>query len=226
LRAVELWSGSELGTGVQLSQSVDLSAERGSIPKRLELYKEALPALSRIAPDNQATAQRSINRVQAASQRLGLAVQPIEVLGPHGFEKAFSQIPRDGKTGVVTVYDATFFNEREQMARIAVEHGVPVMATADVYVKAGILMSYGPNVVDLYRRAGGYVDKILKGTKPSDLPVEEPIKSGHRLRASGSQTWEGPTSLRRSVFVRLCLPLGRRHLQRLKLRLPTIPLFW
>jgi putative tryptophan/tyrosine transport system substrate-binding protein len=69
-----------------------------------------------------------------------------------------------------------FFNERGQMAEVAVAHGLPVMATADVYVKAGLLMSYGPNLVDLFRRAGVYVDRILKGAKPSDLPVEQPIK--------------------------------------------------
>jgi putative tryptophan/tyrosine transport system substrate-binding protein len=69
-----------------------------------------------------------------------------------------------------------FFNERGQMAEVAVAHGLPVMASADVYVKAGLLMSYGPNLVDLFRRAGVYVDRILKGAKPSDLPVEQPIK--------------------------------------------------
>ena len=149
-------------------------------PKRLQLFKETFPALSRVAllinPDNQATAQRFIDQVQAAGGPLGLAVQPVEVRGPQGFERAFSQIPGDGKTGVISVFDAMFFNERRQMAEVAVAHRLPVMAPADVYVKAGLLMSYGPNLVDLYRRAGVYVDRILKGAKPSDLPIEQPIK--------------------------------------------------
>jgi putative tryptophan/tyrosine transport system substrate-binding protein len=149
-------------------------------PKRLQLFKETFPALSRVAmlinPDNRAFARRSLDHVQVAGGPLGLTVQPVEVPGPQGFERAFSQIPRDGKTGVITVFDAMFFNERRQMAEVAVAHGLPVMAPADVYVKAGLLMSYGPNLVDLFRRAGVYVDKLFKGAKPSDLPVEQPVK--------------------------------------------------
>jgi putative ABC transport system substrate-binding protein len=149
-------------------------------PKRLQLFKETFPDLSRVTllvnPDNRATAQRFIDQVQAAGGPLGLTVQPVEVHGPQGFERAFSQVPRDDKTGVITVFDAMFFNERRQMAEVAVAHGLPVMAPADVYVKAGLLMSYGPNITDLYRRAGVYVARILKGAKPSDLPVEQPIK--------------------------------------------------
>jgi putative ABC transport system substrate-binding protein len=103
-------------------------------------------------------------------------VQPVEVHGPQGFERAFSQNSDDGKTGVITIFDAMFFNERTQMAQVAVAHGMPVMAPAGVYVKAGLLMSYGPNLIDLFWRAAVYVDKILKGAKPSDLPVEQPIK--------------------------------------------------
>jgi putative tryptophan/tyrosine transport system substrate-binding protein len=149
-------------------------------PKRLQLFKETFPALSRVAllinADNRAFARRSLDHVQVAGGPLGLTVQPVEVPGPQGFERAFSQIPRDGKTGVITVFDAMFFNERRQMAEVAVAHGLPVMAPADVYVKAGLLMSYGPNLVDLFRRAGVYVDKLFKGAKPSDLPVEQPVK--------------------------------------------------
>jgi putative ABC transport system substrate-binding protein len=98
-------------------------------PKRLQLFKEIFPALSRVAllinPDNRATAQRFIDQVQAAGGPLGLTIQPVEVLGPRGFERAFSQIPRDGKTGVI-------FNERTQMAQVAVAHGLPVMAPASM----------------------------------------------------------------------------------------------
>jgi putative ABC transport system substrate-binding protein len=149
-------------------------------PKRLQLFKEAFPALSRVAllinPDNRTIARYSIDQIQVASAVLGLQVHPVEVHGPHDFERAFSQIRRDGKTGVITVPDAMFFNERSQIAQVAEARGLPVMATADLFVKAGLLMSYGPNLVDLFRRAGVYVDKILKGTKPSDLPVQQPNK--------------------------------------------------
>jgi putative ABC transport system substrate-binding protein len=83
-------------------------------PKRLQLFKESFPTLSRVAllinPNNRATAQRSLDAVEAAAGPLGLTVQPVEVHGPQGFGRAFSQIPRDGETGVITVFDAMFFN--------------------------------------------------------------------------------------------------------------------
>jgi len=149
-------------------------------PKRLQLFKEAFPALSSIVllinPDNRPTAERFFKIVEATAAPLGLTVKPVEVSGPQGFERAFSQIPRNGMTGVITVYDAMFFNERTRMAEVAVAHRLPVMAPADIYVKAGLLMSYGPNLVDLFRRAGVYVAKILKGENPGDLPVEQPTK--------------------------------------------------
>src|SRR6266536_4530796 len=153
---------------------VDVSA------KRLQVFKEAFPALSHVAllinPDNRATARHGVDQVQTAARSLSLSVQPVEVLGPQGFERAFSQITRDGKTGVMNIFDAMFLNERKQMAHVSMAHGLPFMATSDGFVKAGVLMSYGPNVVDLFRQAGVYVDKVLKAAKPSELPVQEPIK--------------------------------------------------
>lgn len=149
-------------------------------PKRLQLLKETFPALSRVAllinPDNRSTAQRFFDQVETAAGPLDLTVQPIEVSGPQDIKRALSQVPRDRKTGVMTVFDPMFFNERKQIAQVAMEYGLPVMAPADVYVKAGVLMSYGPNVVDLFRRAATSVDKILRGEKPGDLPVELPVK--------------------------------------------------
>lgn len=149
-------------------------------PKRLQLFKETFPALSQVAllvnPDNRSTAQRFFDQVQVAAGPLDLTIRQVEVSGPRDFERAFSQIPADGKTGVMTVFDPMFFNERQQIGQISMTRGLPVMAPADVYVKAGALMSYGPNLVDLFRRAADYVDKILRGEKPALLPVEQPIK--------------------------------------------------
>jgi putative ABC transport system substrate-binding protein len=149
-------------------------------PKRLQLFKETFPALARVTllvnPDNRSTAQRFFDQVQVAAGPLGLGVQQIDVSGPQDFERALSQVPGDKKTGVLTVFDPMFFVERQQIAQIAMARGLPVMAPSDVYVKAGALMSYGPNVVDLFRRAAAYVDKILRGEKPGALPVELPIK--------------------------------------------------
>ena len=149
-------------------------------PKRLELFKEAFPALSRIAllvnPNNRPTAQVFIDRIQAAGSPLDLSVQPIEVHGPDDFERAFSEVPSDGRTGVMLVVDAMFFAARKRIAEVALAHKLPVMAGGDPYVKAGVLMSYGPDLVDMFRRAGLYVDKIIRGARPSDLPVEQPTK--------------------------------------------------
>jgi putative ABC transport system substrate-binding protein len=96
-------------------------------PRRLQLFKEAFSALSHVAllmnGDSRDTAQRFLEHVQAASRLLGLTVQPVEVHGPQGFERAFSQIAQDGKTGVVTTFDAMFFNERSRIAQVAVAHG-------------------------------------------------------------------------------------------------------
>jgi ABC-type uncharacterized transport system substrate-binding protein len=149
-------------------------------PKRLQLLKEAIPVISHVAllinPDNRKTAQRSIDAIQAAADPLGLTVQTVEVLGPHGFEHAFSQIPKGNKSGVITVLDPMFFNERKQMADVALGYRLPMMTTGDAYVKAGALMSYAPDYTDIMRRAGVSINKIIRGARPSDLPVEQPVK--------------------------------------------------
>ena len=129
-----------------------------------------------INPDNRKTAQRAIEAVQTAAGPLALTVQPVEVLGPRGFEKAFAQIAPNETAGVITVLDPMFFNERKQMAEVALARRLPTMTTGDAYVKEGALMSYAPNYLDIMRRVGIYVDKIINGSKPRDLPVQQPVK--------------------------------------------------
>ena len=148
--------------------------------KRLEVFKEVFPPLSKIVllfnGDHQAAGKRFIEKMGAAADKLELGVQVVEVAGPQGFERAFAEIHGDGKTGIAYAIDTLFFANRRRVAQLAQAGGLPVMAYNDVHVRDGIFASYGPDSLDMYRRAGTYVDKILKGTKPADLPVEEPTK--------------------------------------------------
>ena len=114
--------------------------------------------------------------MRAAADKLELGVQAVEVAGPQGFERAFAEIHGDGKTGIVYAIDSLFFTNRRRIAQLALAGGLPVMAHNEVHVRDGIFASYGPDPVEMFRRAGAYVNKILKGTKPAELPVEEPTK--------------------------------------------------
>lgn len=149
-------------------------------PKRLEIFKEAFSRLSRVAMivnrDNRAAGKRFIDRMQAAAEDLKLGVQTVELAGPQDFERVFSEIHADEGTGAVLPFDTMFFANRARIAQIAVAHRVPVMGGTDLFAKGGIFIAYAPDVVDLFRRAAGYVDRILKGMKTSDLPVQEPTK--------------------------------------------------
>jgi putative tryptophan/tyrosine transport system substrate-binding protein len=148
------------------------------IGKRLEILKEALPNLSRVAvmvnATNQSYARRLIDSLQGDARALGLVVQPVEVNGPSDLERAFSSVAQDGVTGIAPVADVMFYNERKRMAELALARRLPAIFPNELYVRAGGLLSYGPNVPAIFRRSGVYIDKILKGTKPSDLPVEQP----------------------------------------------------
>jgi putative ABC transport system substrate-binding protein len=107
-------------------------------------------------------------------RKLGLAVQPAEVRGPGDLERAFSAITQDAGTGVAAAADVMFYNERKRMSELALARHLPAMFHNEEFVKIGGLMSYGANVPAIFRRSAVYVDKILKGAKPSDLPVEQP----------------------------------------------------
>jgi putative ABC transport system substrate-binding protein len=147
--------------------------------KRLELLKETFPRVSRIAvlwnpeaPD----LSLAFKETQAAARALGLELQSLEVRGPVDFEGAF-KAAAERRAGALSVPSSPyFFPYRAQIANLAVKSRLPAIYADREYVEAGGLMSYGPNLADQYRRAATYVDKILKGRKPADLPVEQPIK--------------------------------------------------
>jgi putative ABC transport system substrate-binding protein len=148
--------------------------------KRLELLKETLPKLSRVAVlwNSASTAmQFSFREAQAAARSLGIAFQSLEVKGnPEEFERVFSAVLRDRPDGLLVTLDPLTSLHRKRIAELAAQHRLPAIYELRLFVDAGGLMAYGPSSTDLWRRAAAYVDKILKGAKPADLPVEQPMR--------------------------------------------------
>ena len=107
---------------------------------------------------------------------LGVRLQFIEARGPADFDRAFSEMTRARASALTVLTSAMFLNERRRLADLAAKNRLPAVYTWREFVDAGGLMAYGPNLADLFRRAATYVDKILKGAKPGDLPVEQPTK--------------------------------------------------
>jgi putative ABC transport system substrate-binding protein len=146
--------------------------------KRLELLKEVVPKVSRVAfltnPDNPASA-RFLREAEAAARALGVRLQTLEARNPQEIDSAFAVMTRERAGALLYPHDAIFFTQRRQVAELAAKGRLPSLGTSD-YPDAGGLMSYGPNIPDLERRAATYVDKILKGAKPGDLPIEQPTK--------------------------------------------------
>jgi ABC-type uncharacterized transport system substrate-binding protein len=145
--------------------------------KRLELLREAVPRLSRVAvlshAANPGNAQY-IKQGELAAQALGLQLQIVAVRDAGDLERAYAEARRAG--AVVQLDDVLFTTHRRRVVELAARHQLPAMYGFREFVDAGGLMAYGPDYPDLYRRAATYVDKILKGANPADLPVEQPTK--------------------------------------------------
>jgi putative ABC transport system substrate-binding protein len=147
--------------------------------KRLELLKELLPRLARVAVLwNAANPYPAIvfRETQAAGRTLGIEVQSLEVRGPDDFDGAFEAARKQRPDALITVEDPLTFTYQKRIADFAVADQLLSLHGLRGDVVAGGLMSYGANIADLFRRAAGYVDKILKGAKPADLPVEQPTR--------------------------------------------------
>src|SRR5437867_6011283 len=146
--------------------------------KRLELLKEVVPRLSHVAVFGDSTTPgnaQSLTETELAARPFKVQVQYLDILGPKDIESAFRQASK-GRADALLVLGAQSFFLRKQIADLAVKNRLPAMYGQPEYVEEGGLMSYGVSIVDLYRRAATYVDKILKGRKPADLPVEQPTK--------------------------------------------------
>jgi putative ABC transport system substrate-binding protein len=149
-------------------------------PKRIEILKETIPSLSRVAlivnMSDPVGAQRYIEVAQEAAKPLGVVVQRYEVRQAADFEGVFARIAQDGQQAVVLMQDGLFYAEQRRIGDIGIRYKMPIIAFAKELSRSGMLMSYGPNIPDIFMRAGVFIDKILKGAKPSDLPVEQPTK--------------------------------------------------
>jgi putative ABC transport system substrate-binding protein len=155
------------------SLAVDLSG------KRLELLKEAVPKLSRVAVvwNSEDRGMTLISKqIQAAAPPLGLTIQPVGVRDPNDVGGALVKMSQDRPDALFTIADRLTALHEKQLVEFAVKNRLPAMFEDEVFVMAGGLMAYGPDRPGMWRRAAIYVDKILKGTKPAELPVEQPTK--------------------------------------------------
>jgi putative ABC transport system substrate-binding protein len=147
--------------------------------KGLELLKEAVPGLARVAVLwDPATPSHGpgLKAIEAAGPVLGVRIQPVAVRSATEFDSAFSAIVRQRAGGVLVLSTPIFIAGAKRLAELALKHKLPSMFGPKHHVEAGGLMSYSPSRADLYRRGAVYVDKILKGAKPADLPVEQPMR--------------------------------------------------
>ena len=157
-------------TGLTLINS-DLEA------KRLQLLKEVVPKVSRVGvlmPPGQLLF--TIPKVESAARLLGLGITRLEVRVADDIEAAFEAAAKDRVQALLTLSSPLFNSQKQRIINLAAGHRLPAMYEDREFAEAGGLLSYGPDLADVFRRAAGYVDKILKGAKPADLPVEQPTK--------------------------------------------------
>jgi ABC-type uncharacterized transport system substrate-binding protein len=152
------------------------------VPKRLALLKQALPTVSRVAalwhPSayGERTMSDMMRETEAAARTLGVHLGLVAVQGPDELERAFSTIGGERADALIVFPSPMLFLERRRIVGLAVKHRLPSMAMGREFVELGGFMSYGASIADLFRRGATYIDKILKGAKPADLPVEQPTK--------------------------------------------------
>jgi len=164
--------------GGNVTGLTNLSAELGG--KRLELLKEVVPKVARVAVLYNPTSPSSVREVKEdlpiAARALGLTVQPWEVRDADGFDKVFAAMGKQRPDGVYLPAGPQMFTNAKRIAGFALKSRLPSVYGRKEAVNAGGLMSYGADIADSYRRVAFYLDRILKGAKPADLPVEQPKK--------------------------------------------------
>ncbi|WP_439365306.1 ABC transporter substrate-binding protein [Bradyrhizobium sp. DASA03005] len=152
------------------------------VPKRFALLKEALPMIVRVAAlwhpgaYGARTMNDMMNDAERAAQTLGLQLRLSAARGPDELDKAFSAIADEGADALIVFPSPMLFAERKRIVDFAAKLRLPLIAMGREFVELGGLMSYGADITDFFRLSGDYVDKILKGAKPADLPVEQPTK--------------------------------------------------
>ena len=148
--------------------------------KRLQLLKEAIPKLAHVAvlanQANRSFTALHLAKIRGAAERLGITVQPVEARGPGELVDAFSAMTRGHAEAVIILPDPMFTSHRKRIADLALQHGLALTHDSKLFVEVGGLLGYMPVYEEFYRRAATYVDRILKGAKPADLPIEQPTK--------------------------------------------------
>ena len=144
--------------------------------KYLALLKEAAPRLSRVGALGQVAAKTGFAELDVASRKLGIAMEIADLKAPEDLDGAFAAMVSKRVDGVVVIVGPLTYQLRKPIGDLALKYRLPTICTLSEYARAGALMTYGPNLNDLYVRAASYVDKILRGEKPEDLPVEQPSR--------------------------------------------------
>jgi putative ABC transport system substrate-binding protein len=150
--------------------------------KRLELLKQALPTVSRVAAlwhpgaYGESTMRDMMRKMEAAAASLLVRLQLVSVRGAAEFDRAFSAMAAEHADALIVLPSPMLFSERRHIVDLATRHRLPSIAMAREFAELGGLMAYGARIPDLFRRAGVYVDMILQGAKPADLPVQQPTK--------------------------------------------------
>jgi putative ABC transport system substrate-binding protein len=148
--------------------------------KRLQLLKELIPSIQRVAviwnPANRVFQMQMIQETEAAARPLGIRLRMFEARDPESIERAFAAISKERVSGLNVLPDSMLAGHGARIAALAAKARLPSVSGNSVYAEAGGLMTFGPSFPEMARRAGGYVAKILKGTKPAQLPVERPTK--------------------------------------------------
>jgi ABC-type uncharacterized transport system substrate-binding protein len=164
--------------GANVTGTASMTAE--VVGKSLEVLKEAVPKVARVAvlwnPNNAVFQAQMLRETEVAAAALGVQLQTFGVQGPEEFDHAFAAIISDGAGALLVLGDPILNLHQTRIVEFAEKSRLPAMYGQRESAAAGGLMAYGTNLTDLYRRAATYVDKILKGAKPSDLPVEQPTK--------------------------------------------------
>jgi putative ABC transport system substrate-binding protein len=147
--------------------------------KKVELLKEVLPALSRVATlwtSAHPAHMRELEEVQAAASRLGISLELYDVTRLTNLERAFAEIQSDRPHAILTLFDYRTLAYRSMIAEFAVNQRLPTIFSSRVFVDAGGLMSYGPDAEESFHGLARYVDRVLRGAKPGELPVEQPTR--------------------------------------------------
>ena len=156
--------------------------------KRFELFKEMLPTVQRVAVFSDLFTEDQLKKVEEANGAIGLKLQLVELRNPPDLEEAFRTIVRSRAEALFVLESSLIYRARKEIARLALKHRLPTSFAFREYVDAGGLVAYGVNFSNMFRRAADYVDRILKGTNPGDLPIEQPTRFEFVLNVRSAKT--------------------------------------